>query len=93
LAIEVKQSNYLKYGKANSIRAFWPITQTRLGGLVLHSNGEVRWLDGRIISAPWTMITGNYPLVQSLSLNRATISCSDWAVSISAWAWADTSST
>lgn len=58
LAIEVKQSSHPNYGDANGIRAFLADHPDAVGGLILHSGGEIRWLGERIMAVPWTMITG-----------------------------------
>jgi len=58
LAIEVKHSSHPNYSDANGIRAFLADHPDAVGGLILHSGGEVRWLGERIMAVPWTMITG-----------------------------------
>jgi predicted AAA+ superfamily ATPase len=58
LAIEVKSSSHVGYGDADGIRAFVADHPEAVGGLVLHSGTEIRWLGEHILAVPWTMITG-----------------------------------
>ncbi len=58
LAIEVKQSSRPSYSDASGIRAFLTDHPGAVGGLLLHSGEEIRWLGERILAVPWTMITG-----------------------------------
>jgi uncharacterized protein len=58
LAIEVKHSSRPNYGDANGIRAFLADHPDAVGGLVLHSGDEIRWLGEHILAVPWTLITG-----------------------------------
>jgi len=59
LAIEVKQSSRPNYSDANGIRAFLADHPDALGGLVLHSGEEIRWLGEQILAVPWTLITSS----------------------------------
>lgn len=58
LAIEVKQTSRPGYGDTNGLKAFLADHPDAVGGLLLHSGAEIRWLGERIMAVPWTMVTG-----------------------------------
>ena len=58
LAIEVKQTTHPGYGDTSGLRAFLADHPDAVGGLLLHSGGEIRWLGEHILAVPWTMVTG-----------------------------------
>ncbi len=58
LAIEVKQTSRPGYGDTAGLKAFLADHPDAIGGLLLHSGADIRWLGERIMAVPWTMITG-----------------------------------
>ncbi len=58
LAIEVKQTSRPGYGDTNGLKAFLAEHPDAVGGLLLHSGIETRWLGEHILAVPWTMVTG-----------------------------------
>jgi hypothetical protein len=58
LAIEVKQTTRPGYGDTHGLKAFLMDHPDAVGGLLLHSGKEIRWLGERILAVPWPMMTG-----------------------------------
>ncbi|MBI4772469.1 MAG: DUF4143 domain-containing protein, partial [Chloroflexi bacterium] len=58
LGVEVKLTDRPGYGDAAGLRAFLAEHPAAAGGLLLHSGREVRRLDEKIVSVPWTAVTG-----------------------------------
>jgi hypothetical protein len=58
LAIEVKQTATPGFGDVAGLREFLDLHPRAVGGILLHSGAEVRWLGEKIMALPWTMITG-----------------------------------
>lgn len=58
LALEVKHSSNPGYGDTAGLRAFLAEHPKAIGGVLLHSGQEIRRLDEKIVSLPWTLVTG-----------------------------------
>ena len=58
LAIEVKLTDNPGYRHATGLRAFIQEYPETAGGILLHSGTSIRQLDEKIITVPWTELTG-----------------------------------
>jgi uncharacterized protein len=58
LAIEVKQTSRPGYGDTTGLKLFMANHPDAVGGLLLHSGQDIRWLGERILAVPWTLVTG-----------------------------------
>ena len=56
LAIECKSSDRPTYDDADGVRLFLREYPAAIGGLLLHSGTETRWIADRVLSVPWWRI-------------------------------------
>jgi len=58
MAVEVKATNNPGYRDIAGLQAFLCEHPEAAAGLLLHSGGEIKRLDEKILAIPWTMLTG-----------------------------------
>jgi hypothetical protein len=58
LAVEVKLTANPRYRDAAGLRQFLDAHPSAVGGLLLHGGGETRRLGEKIVTLPWTLLTG-----------------------------------
>ena len=58
LAIEVKGTAHPGQRDLEGLRAFLKENPNAAGGLLVHCGREIRRMDAKIVSVPWTLLTG-----------------------------------
>lgn len=58
MAVEVKATNNPGFRDIAGLQAFLSEHQGAMAGLLLHSGGDIKRLDKKILAIPWTMLTG-----------------------------------